>query len=131
MKYADYQGQFHGFTLKPGYFYGQDTETGNYIATSGWETAGNVGIYFLEIGKWVLHWVDAESDFCLGNLPEISTDGKMSFVKWLEIEQGISPVEWDENYSDEEARQIEEEYDRYYYDGLPQFAIKNLRRKSK
>ena len=35
LKYADYEGKYHGFTLKEGYWYGQDTETGNYIATSG------------------------------------------------------------------------------------------------
>ncbi len=46
-------------------------------------------------------------------------------MEWLEEEQGITPEEWDENYSDEMAKQIEEEYESYFYDGLPQFEIKN------
>lgn len=125
LKYADYPGSFHGFTLKEGYYYGQDTDSGNYIATSGWEDGNeNVAIYFLESEKWIMHWIDAESEFQIENLPEIQTDNKMSFENWLESDQGISWNDWDENYSGESARQIEEEYDRYYYDGLPQFVIK-------
>lgn len=127
MKYADYSGVFHGFILKEGFYYGIDTETENYIAASGWEEGhGNVAIYFLENGKWKMHWVDAESDFQIENLPDIPTDNKMSFAGWLEEYQGISWNDWDNNYSEEAARQIEEEYNRYYYDGLPQFVIKFL-----
>lgn len=128
LRRADYPGNFHGFTLKPGYYYGQDTETDNYIATSGWETSGNVALYFLESGKWEMHWIDVESDFQIKNLPEISTDDKMSFLEWLEEVQGIMTEEWDDNYSGIMARQIEEEYESYLYDGLPQFVIKNLKK---
>lgn len=127
LKHADYPGNFHGFTLKEGYYYGIDTETGNYIATSGWECAENVALYFLEDEKWKMHWIDTDSEFQIGNLPEIPTDGKMSFVEWLEG-QGITPEDWDENYSGVMAKEIEEGYNSYYYGGLPQFVINKLER---
>ena len=125
LKKAEYPGNFHGFTLKEGFWYGTDTETGNYIATSGWESNGAVAIYSLIEGNWEMAWWDIEeTDFQLENVPEVNTEGKMSFVEWLEEEQGINWNDWDENYSGQMARQIEEEYDSYYYDGLPRFAIK-------
>ena len=127
LKYADYPGTYHGFTLKEGFWYGTDTETGNPIATSGWESNGAVAIYCLIEGKWKMEWWDIEeTDFQLENVPEINTEDKMSFVKWLEKEQGIDWNDWDENYSGQMARQIEEEYDSYYYDGLPRFVQKYI-----
>ena len=127
LKRADYQGTFHGFTLKEGFWYGTDTETGSYIAASGWECDGAVAIYFLTEGKWKMEWIDIEeTDFQLENIPKVNTNNKMSFVKWLEEEQGIDWNDWDENYSGQMAKQIEEEYDSYYYDGLPKFAQKYL-----
>ena len=84
LKKADYPGNFHGFTLKEGYWYGQDTETGNYIATSGWENNEAVAIYSLIEGKWKMSWLDIEeTDFQLENVPKFNTEGKMSFVEWL------------------------------------------------
>ena len=127
LKRADYPGTFHGFTLKEGFWYGTDTETGNYIATSGWENNGAVAIYSLVEGKWKMEWWDIEeTDFQLENIPEVNTEGKMSFVEWLEEEQGIDWNDYDNNYSELMARQIEEEYDYYLYDGLPKFAQKYL-----
>ena len=127
LKRADYHGNYHGFTLKEGFWYGTDTETGNLIATSGWESNGAVAIYSLTQGKWEMEWWDIEeTDFQLENIPEVNTEGKMSFVEWLEEEQGIDWNDYDENYSELMARQIEEEYDYYLYDGLPKFAQKYL-----
>lgn len=129
LKRADYSGSYHGFTLKEGYYYGIDTKTGSYIATSGWECAGNVALYFLEGGNWSKRWIDVGSDFHIENLPDlpgIQTDDKMSFLEWLEAEQGIMLEDWDENYSGVIAKQIEEEYESYLYDGLPQFVVRNL-----
>ena len=127
LKYADYPGTYHGFTLKEGFWYGTDTETGNYIAASGWENNGAVAIYSLIEGKWKMEWWDIEeTDFQLENVPEINTEGKMSFVEWLKDEQGIDWNDWDENYSGQMAMQIEGEYDCYLYDGLPKFAQKYL-----
>ena len=126
LKYADCLMKYHGFVLKEGYFYGTDL-AGNYIATSGWECNGSVAIYTLANGKWEMAWVDIEGTvFHLENLPKVNTEGKMSFVKWLEEEMGIDWNDWDENYSGQMAREIEEEYDRYYYDGLPRFAISHI-----
>ena len=127
LKYADYPGTYHGFTLKEGFWYGTDTETGNPIATSGWENNGSVAIYSLIEGKWKMEWWDIEeTDFVLENIPQINTEDKMSFVEWLEEEQGIDWNDWDENYSGLMARQIEEEYESYLHDGLPKFAQKYL-----
>ena len=67
-----------------------------------------------------------ETDFHLENLPEVNTENKMSFVEWLEKEQGIDWNDFDENYSEISARQIEDEYNYYLYDGLPQFVRKQI-----
>ena len=40
--------------------------------------------------------------------------------------QGITPENWDENYSGTMAKEIEEEYNSYYYGGIPQFVINKL-----
>lgn len=126
LKRADYNGNYHGFNLKEGFWYGIDTETNQFIATSGWECNGAVAIYYCIDGNWEMSWIDIEEDFEIENLPEINTDDKLLFVKWLEEEQGIDWNDFDENYSGQMARQIEEEYDSYYYDGLPQFVQKYL-----
>ena len=126
LKRADYDGNYHGFTLKEGYWYGIDAETGKYIATSGWESSGAVAIYFQESDGWKMSWIDIEEDFEIANIPEVNADDKLSFVEWLEEVQGIDWNDWEENYSGQMARQIEEEYDSYYYDGLPRFVQKYL-----
>lgn len=122
LKYADYPGNYYGFTLKPGYFYGT-TETGVPVATSGWEDSiGNVYIYTLTEGKWSGAWYHPDDEpISVSNLPEIS-EGKLSFTDWLEEVQGIDWNDWDENYSGSMASEIEEAYERYYHDGLPKFA---------
>ena len=127
LKYADYQGTYHDFTLKEGYWYGENTETGCYIATSGWESNRAVAIYSLTQGKWTMEWIDIEeTNFQLENVPEVNTEGKMSFSEWLEEEQGIDWNDWDSNYSGLMASQIEEEYESYLYDGLPRFVRENI-----
>ena len=125
LKYADYPGTYHGFTLKKGFWYGTNTETQNPIATSGWECDGNVAIYELIDGKWQMFWYDIteEKMFDISNIPEYSVEGKMSFTEWLETELGIEWDEFDEYYDGtEEYRQ----YNKYLYDGLPNFVINNL-----
>lgn len=127
LKRADYNGNYHGFTLKEGFWYGIDTETSQFIATSGWECNGNVAIYFLIEDKWEMEWVSIEeTNFQISNIPEINTEGKLSFIAWLKEVQGIDWDDWDENYSEQMAKQIEEEYDSYYYEGLPQFVQKYI-----
>ena len=86
LKYADYSGSYHGFTLKEGYYYGIDTETNQPIATSGWECNNCVFIYTLTEGKWIGEWYDIEdTDFEVSNYPEPVTEGKLSFNDWLEF----------------------------------------------
>lgn len=127
LKYADYEGNYCGFTLKKGYWYGIKTETNQPIATSGWEAHGSVSIYTLINGKWKPDWYPIEdTDFQVSNIPEVNTEGKLTFPVWLEDVQGIAWNDWDENYFGQIAKQIEEEYDSYYYDGLPQFVQKNM-----
>lgn len=122
LKCADDQGTYYGFTLKNGFWYGINTETQNFVATSGWECNGNVAIYELIDGKWQMFWYDITEPkmFEISNIPEYSTKGKMSFIEWLETELGIEWNEFDEYYDGkEEYRQ----YDKYLYDGLPNFII--------
>lgn len=72
-----------------------------------------------------MFWYDIteEKMFDISNIPEYSTEGKMSFAEWLETELGIELNEFDEYYDGaEEYRQ----YNRYLYDGLPNFVINNL-----
>lgn len=121
LKRADYPGNFHGFSLKEGFWYGTDTETGRYIAASGWESNGNAAIYFLENEGWQLHWIDIEADFQIENIPDIETREKLSFVEWLEKEQKIAWNDWDVNYSGVMAEQIRGEYKHYLYPELPLF----------
>lgn len=54
---------------------------------------------------------------------------KMPFNKWLWEELGIDLNYYDNNYSGSMAKQIEEEYDSYCYNGLPQFVIKYIENK--
>lgn len=127
LKRADYPGEWRGFNLKEGSWYGQEVETGTFVATSGWENNGAVAMYFLTADGWSLHWLDAEeTDFQINELPEIDTESKLSFREWLKEEQGIDWNDWDELYAGTNAKQIEEEYSAYYYDGLPKFAQKVL-----
>lgn len=131
LKYADYHGDYHGFKLKEGFWYGINTETGNYIASSGWECGGNLAVYELEEGKWNMGWYDTDEGFELSNIPNYDTTGKMEFVEWLDQELGISEQYFDNNYSGSALEQVYQEYDNYVYDGLPQFAINYIRNNEK
>lgn len=99
LKYADYPGDYHGFNLKKGFWYGINAETGNYIASSGWECGGNLAVYELEEGKWIMGWYDTDEGFELSNIPSYDTTGKMEFAEWLKENLGISEPYFDNNYS--------------------------------
>lgn len=118
---------FHGFTVKKGFWYGTDTETGQYIVTSGWECNGCVAVYFKNEDSWNREWVDIEeNEFMLHNVPEVKLNEKMSFAEWLENVLGIDREAFDENYDGDSEY---EEYEEYLYDGLPKFArefLKNI-----
>lgn len=120
LKRADYDGYYNGFNLKAGYWYGEDTSSGEKIATSGWEVGENVAIYHLKPEGWKIEWTDIYSEFQVENIPEISSP-KMGFYEWLDEEYGISFSDWDECYSGSQAAEIEDSYNAYYYDGLPKF----------
>ena len=121
---ANESKDFHGFKLQNGFWFGIDTESNQYIATSGWECNGCVAIYFNTGDSWKMEWISIEdAEFELENLPEINMEGKMSFNEWLESELGVTPEYFDENYS---GNQEFEEYNDYLYDGLPRFAREYL-----
>ena len=116
--------KYHGFTLQNGFWYGEDTETGRYIATSGWECNGCVAIYFRNGNSWDMQWTSIEEeDFLLENLPEVNTSGKLEFNQWLKKEIGVTPEYFDNNYTGNEEY---EEYESYLYDGLPKFVRKYI-----
>lgn len=124
LKHASEAKQYYGFTVKEGFWYGIDTETNKPIATSGWEYDGYVKIYTYseENDQWSDYWcIIEETEFLCENVPEVNTENKMSFNKWLREEKGIEWNDYDENYSSSATREIEDEYDLYYYE-LPLFA---------
>lgn len=118
---------YHGFHLHENDWYGVDTETGAFVASTGAEAYGFLSVYFLEGETWTPVWLDNEETlFEFEGVPPIDTKNKMSFNKWLSTEIGISPEEYDENYSGHAAQQLEDEYDSYYYDGLPKAVYTRL-----
>ena len=85
--------EWNGFNLKEGFWYGTDTETGQYVATSGWEAVGCLAVYYLSGDSWKLEWLPIEdTDFDLNpaDLPKIKTGGKLPFKEWLDNETGFS-----------------------------------------
>lgn len=119
--------KYYGFTLKEGFWYGVNTETGNPIATSTWECNGCVSIYELQDGKWEMDWYNIEeTNFDIENIPTPNKEGKLSFAEWLDEEYGITIDEWS-SYGEIQNEQIEDEYDYYYYE-LPKFVQKYLQK---
>lgn len=125
-KRANCAADYKGFRLKPGFWYGVNEDSGNPIATSGWELNGSLAMYELVDGKWQMKWVEIEGENF--KIEDISIseyhkpkEGKMSFRKWLKSEYGVTWEYFDNNFTgDEEFR----EYKKYLYDDLPEFAIK-------
>ena len=128
LKYTDYNGKYYGFNLKKGHFYGEDIVTHQKIAATGWECDGNVAVYYLEESKWVLHWIDPIYISEIENLPDFET-GKLSFSEWLKKEKGISWEEYNNEPDLDLVEEIDQEYDCYFYDGLPEFIINFLNEK--
>lgn len=121
LKYADYPGNYHGFTIKKGHFYGEDTETQQKVVATGWEVEGNVALYCLEKKKWVLHWIDPLYISKVENLPDFET-GKLSFPEWLKKE-GIPWEEYENELDLDSIEEIDQDYEYYFYEGLPNFVI--------
>lgn len=126
LKRAETSGDYHGFTLKEGYWYGVDSETGNCAATSGWEAYESVSIYTLENGKWTSDWYSIDdTEFELQNIPKVDTSEKLSFNNWLLKEEDITFEEYDELPPSSED-ELWESYLSYFYDNLPKFVQKYL-----
>ena len=122
--------EWNGFNMKEGFWYGTDTETGQYVATSGWEAVGCLAVYYLSGDSWKLEWLPIEdTDFDLNpaDLPKIKTGGKLPFKEWLENETGFSYHQWEDLLDGSiQGEEIEEEYQRYLCDDLPKFIRKYL-----
>ena len=115
---------YHGFTVKKGFWYGIDAETDEYVVTSGWEDNHYVCVYCCKNNTWEQEWLDVEdTDFELENIPIQNTEDKMSFTEWLNNKYGISWNEWDDR---PDSGEINQEYTDYLYDGLPRFVQKYL-----
>lgn len=125
LKRADYPGTYHGFTLKEGFWYGVEIETGNFAATSGWERGNAVSMYVCENGKWQLTWWDiSETDFILENIPAMPA-GKMDFKEWIHEKYDMSYQEYlESDYSESDF--VDENYEDYLYDWIPLFVRKYM-----
>lgn len=124
LKQADYPGIYHGFTLKEGFWYGMDIESGCYAATSGWENGNAVSMYIRDKdGKWQLTWNDInETDFILENVPPIPA-GKMDFKDWISDKYDMS---YQEYLNSDESAFIDTNYEDYLYDCIPLFVRKYM-----
>lgn len=123
---------YHGFTIQPGFWCGYDSETKEYLASSGWEVGNNLALYRCTEHGWEMEWLDQEEvEIAAGGFTAPDLESKKSFNQWLREDYGVEPEYYDNNYSNTE--QVEEEYRNYYYDGLPLFACskENLERAQK
>lgn len=112
-KRADYNGNYHGFTLKEGHWYGVNTATNQPIATSGWyiENTEELAVYTLINGKWIMSWEHYdEMEFFLDEYRENAKD-KLPFWEWIE-KMGYSYIDSEEEFDETEYF---EEYDKYLY----------------
>lgn len=119
--YTDY----HGFTLQPGYWFGHDDETGEYVASSGWEVNHDLALYRRNqvTGEWEMSWVDQDETEIVASgfaVPDLAA--KKTFKQWLKEDYGVEPEDYDEHYCGTFADEVESDYEDYINDGLPLFA---------
>ena len=93
--YTDY----HGFTLQPGYWFGHDDETGEYVASSGWEVNHDLALYRRNqvTGEWEMSWVDQDETEIVASgfaVPDLAA--KKTFKQWLKEDYGVEPEDYDE-----------------------------------
>lgn len=115
-KRADYDGVYHNFNIKEGFWYGVNTKTNLPIATSGWynEDTGELAVYNLIGDQWWAmsweHYEDTVIQFALDEYRENAKD-KLPFREWIE-KMGYSHIDGEEPFDESEYF---EEYDRYLY----------------
>lgn len=120
---------FHGFTVQPGFWYGKDLTNGENIALT---PAGN---FYRNIESdterpWhnIDPWYDEEKSMHADariladgyQAPDFSS--KKPFEQWLEEDYGVSTEDYQEYYHGKMAEYVQEAYDYYQYNGLPDFA---------
>lgn len=120
---------FHGFTVQPGFWYGKDLTNGENIALT---PAGN---FYRNIESdterpWhnIDPWYDEEKSMQADariladgyQAPDFSS--KKPFEQWLEEDYGVSTEDYQEYYHGKMAEYVQEAYDYYQYNGLPDFA---------
>lgn len=111
--FAHYEGNYNGFTLKKGNYYGYDDITNQKIASSGWtkDNETTLALYRLIDGKWIFEWLDLDSVDCVvDNRP----DYQLLFIDWLNNHCNMTFEDWQkmENYN--ESLEIHNEFTEYY-----------------
>lgn len=83
---------FNGFGVQPGFIYGEDTETGRLVASSGWTCNKSLRVYDSEkgISQWSGFWVDFE------DLRDSNLEGSLSFSEWLDQKEREEAGEFEE-----------------------------------
>lgn len=122
---SDQKTDYHGFTLQPGFWYGYDHETKEYVASSGWEVGQYLALYRKnnDNGEWAISWLDeTEEKIAAYDFQAPDLEHKKTFNVWLKESYGILPEEYDKHYCGTFADEVEANYGDYYYDGLPIFA---------
>ena len=120
---------FHGFTVQPGFWYGKDLTNGENIALT---PAGNFYRNIESDTERPWHnfdpWYDEEKSMHADariladgyQAPDFSS--KKPFEQWLEEDYGVSTEDYQEYYHGKMAEYVQETYDYYQYNGLPDFA---------
>lgn len=124
---TQYKGKntdYFGFTLQDDFWYGEAKENDKIykVATSGWESNGDVSIYFKndKTNEWDLHWVAPE--YISVDKYYSAKEDRLSFDDWLENEMGISYYDFYMYYPESMTKNMTEEYNLYLYNGIPSFA---------
>lgn len=127
LKLAEKDTVYFGFYVRTGFFYGVDTKADQPIVASRvFEQHGFLCLWILNGNQWASKWIKESEDcseFMISGLPEIiDPHEKMPFFEWLN-KKGISQIEWEKYFEKyDSGLQLAEEYEQYFFNGLPQFA---------
>lgn len=130
LKLAEKDTVYFGFYVRTGFFYGVDTKADQPIVASRvFEQHGFLCLWILNGNQWASKWIKESEDcseFMISGLPEIiDPREKVPFFEWLKNKKGISQIEWEKYFEKyDSGLQLAEEYEQYFFNGLPQFARK-------
>ena len=130
LRLAETDTVYFGFYVRKGFFYGVDTEADQPIVISrAFEQRGFLCPWIFTGIQWGSKWIkesDDCSEFMVSGLTDvIDVRKKMSFFEWLKNEKDISQIEWVKYFEKyDSGNQLAEEYEQYFFNGLPRFARK-------